>query len=91
MVESAEDIMRQLDWDDNNNTLPFPTQDIDFTFEEKKILTSIAELPEITPGELSKLLGIPIHNILAMLVEMELKGWISHEPGNRYRTRVSLA
>ena len=91
MVESAEDIMRQLDWDGNNNTLPFPTQDIDFTIEEKKILTSIAELPEITPGELSKLLGIPLQNILAMLVEMELKEWISHEPGNRYRTRVSLA
>lgn len=91
MVESAEDIMRQLNWDGNNNTLPFPTQDIDFTIEEKKILTSIAELPEITPGELSKLLGIPLQNILAMLVEMELKEWISHEPGNRYRTRIALA
>ena len=90
LVESADDIMRRLDWDGRNNTQPFPAPKVELTTEEQKMLISIAELPGITPGDLSKLLGIPLQIILAMLLEMELKEWISHGPGNRYQSRITF-
>jgi DNA-binding MarR family transcriptional regulator len=79
-----------LNWDGKNHRQQFTTQKVDLTTEEQKILISIAELPGITPGEVSKLLGIPLQNILAMLLEMELKEWISRVPGNRYQSRMIL-
>ncbi len=90
LVESAADIVEQLNWDKNSETLPFAEQKIDLGPEENKILFAIEEVPDISPGMLSKLLGIPLQNVLALLLEMELKEWISVEPGNRYRSRISL-
>jgi len=91
MIESAEDIIRRLNWDCDDRIPPVVTQKVDLTNEERKLLISISEIPDITPGMLSKMVGIPIQNVLAMLLEMELKEWISVEPGNRYRTRISLS
>lgn len=91
MVESAEDIIRRLNWDGDNSG-PWPlAQKVDLTPQEQKLLFSIGEIPDITPGTLSKLVDIPLQNVLAMLLEMELKEWITVEPGNRYRTRISLS
>lgn len=90
MVQSAEDIIRHLEWDGVNSD-PMPTaHSVDLTEEEQKLLIAINELPDITPGTLSELLSIPVQNVLAMLLEMELKEWISAEPGNRYQTKIKL-
>ncbi len=89
MVRSADDIIRLLKWEGENNDLLPSVPSVDLTPEEQKMLIAIDELPDITPGTLSELLGIPVQNVLAMLLEMELKEWISAEPGNRYRTRIS--
>jgi len=43
-----------------------------------------------TPDSLSQLTGIPVHMVLVTLLEMELKEWISVEPGNRYKMKISL-
>lgn len=91
LVESATDIIGRLNWDNEGGTRPFVEQKIDLSPEEKKILLSIEEVPDISPGMLSRLAGIPLQNVLAMLLEMELKEWISVEPGNRYRSRISLS
>ena len=91
MVESGRDIIRHLQWDEKNSDPLPPTPMVDLTYEEQKLLIAIEEIPDITPGTLSKLAGIPLQNVLAMLLEMELKDWISVEPGNRYRTRISLS
>jgi len=90
MVESAGDIIKKLSWDGKGNDAPVPAREVNLTQEEQKLLISIGEIPDITPGTMSKLSGIPIQNVLAMLLEMELKEWISVEPGNRYRTRISV-
>lgn len=90
MVESGSDIIRHLKWDKKNSNPRPPLPMIDLTPEEQKLLIALEELPDITPGTLSKLSGIPLQHVLAMLLEMELKEWISLEPGNRYRTRITL-
>lgn len=90
LVESAGDIVRRMDWDMKGKTLPFTEQKVDLSPEEKKILISIREVPDISPGALSRLVGIPLPNVMAMLLEMELKEWISAEPGNRYRSKIAL-
>ena len=90
MVESAEDIIKHLNWDGEGCSLSTPPKMVELTSQEKKLLVSMNEMPDINPGELSKLMGLPVQNILAMLLEMELKEWISVEPGNRYLTRISL-
>ena len=80
MVESGMDIIRHLKWDEKNSDPLPPTPMVNLTPEEQKLLIAIEEVPDITPGTLSQLVGIPLQNILAMLLEMELKVWISVEP-----------
>lgn len=90
MVLSVDDIINQLKWDNEPTEpeLPFPA--IDLSQDEQKIITAIDKFPDITPGTLSELLDIPVQNVLAMLLEMELREWITTEPGNRYRTRIHI-
>ena len=91
MVESAGDIIRKLNWDQNNSEQGPPVIKVDLTAEEQKLLIAIEEIPDITPGTLSELVGIPVQNVLAILLEMELKEWIAVEPGNRYRSQISIS
>lgn len=90
MVESAKDIIEHLNWDGEACCLSRPAKIVELTSQEKKLLVAMNEIPYINPGELSKLVGLPVQHVLAMLLEMELKEWISAEPGNRYRTRISF-
>jgi len=91
LTESAGDIIRGLNWDLNLSEPGLPLQEVELTSEEKKILITIKEFPNVNPGSLSKLVDIPVQNVLALLLEMELKDWISLEPGNRYRSRISIS
>jgi DNA processing protein len=90
MIRSADDIIRHLKWDEETSDLCPAAPSVGLTPEEQKLLIAINEFPDITPGSLSQLLGIPVQHILAMLMEMELKEWISAEPGNRYRTKIQI-
>ena len=91
LVESPEDVINHLNWKDHNLTLEkkpllvlFPTED------EQQLLQRIQENPGIDPGILSNNTGMPIHRVLSLLMEMELKQWVSVEPGNRYSSRISI-
>lgn len=92
LVESAEDVMNQLTWVEkgpftSGNTAPETPP----SGEEERLLRRIQELPGIDPGTLSNHTGIPIHRVLGLLLEMELKQWIAVEPGNRYQSRIRLS
>jgi len=90
LVETAEDVIHFLNWEDHIQTIhKNPMPEIDPSEDETRILNQIREFPGITPGILSNNTGIPIHKVLALLVEMELKQWISVEPGNCYHNRIS--
>ncbi len=91
LVESAEDVLYHLNWNSNPDpeapTL-FPSPE--FTREEKKLLELIQRNHPVDPAKLSIRSGVPIHVVLSLLTEMELKQWISVEPGNLYRPRIRI-
>ena len=91
LVETPEDIINHLNWEEPSLSpkLP-PLPEMHPNNEEKRILELIIQVPGIDPGSISTRSGIPIHRILSLLIEMELKDWISPEPGNRYRARIRI-
>jgi len=91
MVESAQDLLRHLNWsDDNIQSSKKRVADISFTEQEKLLMELMANTSGLRPEELSSLSGIPIQVILSMLTEMELKQWICVEPGNLYQTMIDF-
>ncbi len=90
LTESPEEIITHLNWDIPDVHSTEPVQEMGFVGFERKILLAIADSPGINPDGLSRNTGIQVHEVMAVLLEMELKEWISSEPGNRYRTRISL-
>ena len=91
LVESAEDVLHHLNW---NSDTPHKEGTVSpntiFTLDEKKLLKLILHYHPVGPGELSIHSGLPIHVVLAMLTQMELKQWIAVEPGNLYHPRICL-
>jgi len=91
LVESAEDVLYHLNWpsklEQNEPTL-FPLPAINR--EEKQLLELIQRQHPVDPARLSIRSGLPIHVVLSLLTEMELKQWIAVEPGNLYRPRICL-
>ena len=90
ITESAEDIIRYLNWDVPMAAKKIPAAEIIPSEQEKKLLHSMQSNTVNTPDLLSQLTEIPVHIILATLLEMELKEWVSVEPGNRYKMIISL-
>ena len=91
LTESAGDVIRRLNWDVNGVPEKPAVPEVEPSPQEKRLLLSIVQSPGITPGTLSNVTGIPINKVLALLLEMELKEWISAEPGNSYRTKINLS
>jgi DNA processing protein len=91
MVESAEDVLKHLNWmeDIKESQKPEPEK-ISFSREEKQVLELMVLHGGLGPGELSKLSGLPIQTVLSMLTEMELKRWVIPEPGNQYHSQIKL-
>ncbi len=92
LVESPRDIIDRLNWE--KRSLPakqIQAREISPSPDEKKILRLIQDIPGIEPGAIGSNTGLPVHGVLAQLMEMELKGWIAVEPGNRYRSKVNLS
>ena len=90
ITESADDIIRYLNWDVPMAQKLTCSPEIVASGQEMKLLHSIQSNLGNTPDLLSQLTGISVHEVLATLLEMELKEWISMEPGNRYTLRVRL-
>jgi DNA processing protein len=95
LVESPKDIIHHLNWEESEgmetpvNQSP-QQKKIDPSGEEKKILCSIKNEPGIDQDSIVRQTGLPIQLVLSLLMEMELKDWISMEPGNRYSPRVNF-
>jgi DNA processing protein len=90
IAESAEDIIRYLNWDVPQATNRMPVPEIRPSDQELKLLYSLQSNMGNTPDQLSQLTGLPVQNVLVTLLEMELKEWIMVEPGNCYKMRISL-
>ncbi len=90
LTVTVEDILRHLNWAVPDQPEKQAPPDAEISHGEKELLLSMEEFPGITPDALSNRTGIPVNQVLAMLLEMELKDWISAEPGNRYSAMISI-
>lgn len=90
ITESAEDIIRTLNWDLEGFPEKATPPEVHLSPREKILLLLMEKTPGITPDMLSIRTKIPVHEVLALLLEMELKEWITVEPGNCYTSRISL-
>lgn len=91
MVEGAEDVINHLNWmDDVIHTNKLDPEKISFSREEKTLLELMTLHGGVGPGELSHHSGLPIQKVLSLLTEMELKRWITLEPGNQYHSQIIL-
>ena len=90
MVESAGDILDHMNWTEYRSDPPGRKYEKDPPMEkERRLLDQLAEYQGLRPEELSARSGIPIQEVLSLLVHMELKGWVAVEPGNRYQSIIA--
>lgn len=91
LVESSSDIGQILNWATDAPACQQPiTTTCPLTEDEKVIIQTIIDEPGIIQEILSVRTGIPIYKLAGLLLQMELKNWISTLPGNRYNTAIQL-
>ena len=92
MVESASDVLKELNWiEKNSQTSKLLSEQTAVKKEERQLLELMVRHSGLGPGELSRLSGLPIPLVLSLLTEMELKRWIHAEPGNLYQSILVLS
>lgn len=87
LVETGEDIESYLGWESSQpgRKASLVIKEA-LTSDEKRILKSIAEEPGIGQEILSLRAEIPISKLMGILLQMELKNWVTLMPGNVYET-----
>lgn len=91
LVETGEDIEACLGWESTKaqtksvRMLKEPLSD-----DERRILKTISDEPDIGQEILSIRTGIPVSKLVGFILQMELNGWISTKPGNLYRALACL-
>jgi DNA processing protein len=91
LVESADDIIDQLNWSDDGSPGQGHLFEIPkLSARERQLLELMNQKQGMGPGELSRLSGIPIQGVLSLLTAMELKRWVYVEPGNQYQAKIRL-
>lgn len=89
LIESADDIMRFMNWEKQNPTSAPIVQTalfLDLSDEEQTIVRILRQNPEgVQLNELAIQQEKPISKISSLLLEMEFKGIVKCLPGNLYR------
>lgn len=85
LVESADDIIYLMKWAERSGPPGRPALSGELpSGEERLILDHLRQKPGSDPGYLSTATSIPIHRVLSLLLQMELKEWVHTGPGNAY-------
>lgn len=89
LIESADDILRFMNWEKQNSTIIPIVQTalfLDLSDEEQAVVITLRQNTEgIQLNEIAIQLEKPISKISSMLLEMEFKGIVKCLPGNVYR------
>ena len=89
LIESADDILKFMNWEKQNAGLTSNVQTslfLDLSDEEQEIVNLLRQNSEgIQLNELAIQLEKPVSKISSMLLEMEFKGVVKCLPGNLYR------
>ncbi len=89
LVEHAGDVLYHMNWSpDSPLRSPNGGEAPRISSEEDQLLGLMLQEPGMVPEDLSRRSGMPVHRVLALLVEMELKNLVLVEPGNRYHARI---
>jgi DNA processing protein len=91
LVETGEDIEYVLNWESSEPARePAGYLRELVTDEEKRLLLALQKAPDTGPDILSVRTAIPLHAVMSMLIQMELKNWVTVLPGNTYRSAVRI-
>jgi len=91
LVENGTDIEKLLGWEPEvGQPAPQVTIETPLTEDERLILQAITEEPGLGQEILSIRTGIPLHKLPGILLQMELRNWITIMPGNLYRAAVKV-
>ncbi len=92
LVESGTDIEKLLDWEPEvgQQTELQSTITTPLTEEERLIIRAINDDPGLGQEILSIRTGIPLHKLSGVLLQMELRNWITTLPGNLYQASVRV-
>ena len=89
LIDSAEDILRFMNWEIQDSTKTSIVQTalfLDLSDEEQSIVSLLRQKPDgLQLNELSIQLEKPISKISSLLLELEFKGVVKCLPGNLYR------
>lgn len=86
LAESAEDIELFLNWRSEKDRQPVQKSLFsDMNQEEKNIFELIMKEDEMDIDIICRTLGMPVHKLSAILLQMEFKGILKCLPGNIYR------
>jgi len=89
LVENSQDIEYIMNWEPEDAEQKDIQQFIpSFSEEEGKIVETLYNNPDLQPEALSNRTNIPVHRVLSLLIEMELRGWLTPLPGNIYLLKV---
>ncbi|HKK42750.1 MAG TPA: DNA-processing protein DprA [Bacteroidales bacterium] len=85
LVESSADIEYFLDWKPENKTVPRQAKLFgSMSDEEKTICELLSKNGEMTIDTICRTIGIPVHRLSSMLLNMEFNGIVRCQPGNLY-------
>ncbi len=91
LIESGDDIEFFLNWEVSQPAREAHVQlNIALSEEERSILEIIRDTPIAGPEIISIRSGFQLHTVVSLLLQMELRNWISVLPGNRYKLSVKL-
>ncbi len=89
LIESAEDIIRFMNWEKKDSqTVSFVQTSLfqDLSEAEKEIIVNLRQSPDgLQINELALKLSQPISRISSILLEIEFKGLVKCLPGNLYK------
>jgi len=89
LIESADDILRFMNWENQNTAGSQTVQTtlfLDLSDEEQEVVSVLRQHPEgIQVNELAIVLSKPFSKISSMLLEMEFSGVVKCLPGGIYR------
>ena len=89
LVENSNDIEYILGWESKDKgVLQAQLPMVTFSDEERRIIEAIHHNSELVPETIGSITNIPIQRVLSLLIEMELRGWLTPLPGNVFRLKV---
>ena len=85
LIESADDLVAAMNWQQRQEEGQQPTLFPEFTPQQQAVIDHIRQKGEAQINTLTAALGIPVGQLMALLVEMEFNGILLSLPGARYR------